>query len=119
MYCFYLFLVLLVSCHYRLDVSFFKKIEGYEDKTLSNSKQEARQVTLDHIDPMCSLSLSSVHIGLLALILYLSLILRIWVHTWLVRLSHVVMSVVQVFPSFMMLSLACVFVRDGLPSIEM
>jgi hypothetical protein len=34
-------------------------------------------------------------------------------------LSHVVMSVVQVFPSFVMLSLACDFVRDGLPSIEM
>jgi hypothetical protein len=29
------------------------------------------------------------------------------------------MSVVQVFPSFVMLTLACVFVRDGLPSIEM
>jgi hypothetical protein len=29
------------------------------------------------------------------------------------------MRVVQVFPSFVMLSLACVFVRDGLPSIEM
>jgi hypothetical protein len=34
-------------------------------------------------------------------------------------LSHAVMSVVQVFPSFVMLSLACVFVRDGLPSIRM
>jgi hypothetical protein len=34
-------------------------------------------------------------------------------------LSHVVMSVVQVFPSFVMLSLACVFVRDSLPSIDM
>jgi hypothetical protein len=33
-------------------------------------------------------------------------------------LSHKVMSVVQVLPSFMMLSLACVFVRDSLPSIE-
>jgi hypothetical protein len=33
-------------------------------------------------------------------------------------LSHVVMSVVQVFPSFEMLSLACVFMRDGLPSVE-
>jgi hypothetical protein len=43
----------------------------------------------------------------------------IWVNAWLVMLSHAVMSVVQVFPSFMMLSLACVFVRDGLPSIEM
>jgi hypothetical protein len=76
-------------------------------------------VTLDHIDPMCSLSLSRVHIGMLALILYLSLILRIWVHTWLVMLSHAVMSVIQVFPSFVMLSLACVFVRTGLPSIKM
>jgi uncharacterized membrane protein len=76
-------------------------------------------VNLDHIDPMCSLSFSSVHIGLRALILYLSLILRIWVHTWLVMLSHAVMSVIQVFPSFVRLSLACVFVRDDLPSVEM
>jgi hypothetical protein len=29
------------------------------------------------------------------------------------------MSVIQVFPSFVMLGLACVFVRDGLPSVEM
>jgi hypothetical protein len=29
-------------------------------------------------------------------------------------LSHAVMRVVQVFPSFVMLGLACVFVRDGL-----
>jgi hypothetical protein len=29
------------------------------------------------------------------------------------------MSVIQVFPSFVMLTLACVFVRDGLPSVEM
>jgi hypothetical protein len=42
----------------------------------------------------------------------------IWVHTWLVMLIHAVMSVIQVFPSFVMLSLACVFVRDGLPSVE-
>jgi hypothetical protein len=34
-------------------------------------------------------------------------------------LSHAVMSVVQVFPSSMMLSLACVFVRDSLSSIKM
>jgi hypothetical protein len=32
-------------------------------------------VTLDHIDPMCSLSLSSVHIGMHTSILYLGLIL--------------------------------------------
>jgi hypothetical protein len=34
-------------------------------------------------------------------------------------LSHAIMSVVQVFPSFVILSLVCVFVRDGLPSVEM
>jgi hypothetical protein len=33
--------------------------------------------------------------------------------------SHAVMRVIQVFPSFVMLSLAYVFVRDGLPSVEM
>jgi hypothetical protein len=54
-------------------------------------------VTLDHIDPMCSLSLSSVHIALHAIILHLSLILRIWVNTWLVMLSLIVMSVKQAF----------------------
>jgi hypothetical protein len=32
-------------------------------------------VILDHIDPMCSLSFSSIHIGLHALILSLSLTL--------------------------------------------
>jgi hypothetical protein len=34
-------------------------------------------------------------------------------------LSQAVMSVVQVFPSFVMLSAACVFVSDGLPSVGM
>jgi hypothetical protein len=56
-------------------------------------------VTLDHIDPMCSLSLCSIHTGLRGIILLAKLYtLGIWVHTWLVMLSHAVMSVVQVFP---------------------
>jgi uncharacterized membrane protein len=75
-------------------------------------------VTLDHIDHMCSLSFSTINISMHDLILYLSLILRIWVHSWLVMLSHAVMSFVHVFPSFVMLSEACVFARDGLPSVE-
>jgi hypothetical protein len=33
-------------------------------------------------------------------------------------LSHAVMRVVQVFPSFVMLSLACVLMREGLPSVR-
>jgi hypothetical protein len=70
----YLFFVLLISGQCRLDVLLFEKIQDYEKKTLSNSKMEARQVTLDHIDHMYSLSLSSIHIGMHALILYLSLI---------------------------------------------
>jgi hypothetical protein len=116
---FYLFLILLIFGHYCLDVSFFEKIQDYEDKTLSSSKREARQVTLDHIDPICSLCLSSIHIVLHAFILYLSLIFRIWVYTWVVMLNRAVSSVIQVFLSFVMLSLACVFVSDGLPSVEM
>jgi hypothetical protein len=66
-------------------------------------------------------SFSLYYIHWLACIKYclLSLIHRICVHTWLVMLSHAVMSVVQFFPSFVILSLACVFVRDGLPSAEM
>jgi hypothetical protein len=69
-------------------------------------------VTLDDIDPMCSLSLSSSHIGLHVLILLPKPhTLGIWVRTWFVMLSHAVLRVVLVFPSFVMLSLACVFVR--------
>jgi hypothetical protein len=64
------------------------------------ASERARQVILDHIDPMCSLSFSSVHIGMHAFILYLSLILRIWIYTSLVMLSHAVMSIIQVLPSF-------------------
>jgi hypothetical protein len=54
---FYLLFILLVSSRRYLDVSLFEKIQDYEEKTLSSSKWEARQVTLDHIDPMFSLSL--------------------------------------------------------------
>jgi hypothetical protein len=55
-------------------------------------------VTLDHIDPMCLLSFSSIRYGLHALIgLPKPYTFRIWVDAWLVMLSHAVMSVVQVF----------------------
>jgi hypothetical protein len=54
---FYLLFILLVSSHYCLDVSLFEKIQDYEDKTLSSSKREARQVTLDHFVSICFLSL--------------------------------------------------------------
>jgi hypothetical protein len=65
---FYLLFVLLIFCHYYLDVSLFEKIQDYEEKTLSISKREARLVTLDHIDPMCSLSLSSIDITSLTIV---------------------------------------------------
>jgi hypothetical protein len=66
------------------------------------------------------LSLSSVRNALYTLILYLSLILKIWVHTWLVMLSHAVMSVIQVFLSlwywvWLVLSVESV----GIPSVVM
>jgi hypothetical protein len=45
-------------------------------------------VTHEHIDPMCSLSLSSIHTGMHALILILKPHSSgIWVHTWLVCLA--------------------------------
>jgi hypothetical protein len=75
-------------------------------------------VTLDHIDPMCFLSLVYT-LACLLQFCYLNLIFRIWVHSWLVMLCYAVMSVIQVFPSFVMLSLACAFVRDGLSSVKM
>jgi hypothetical protein len=79
------------------------------------ASRRARQVTLEHIDHMCYISLSSIQIALHALILYLILVFRIWVQTWLVMLSHAVMSVVQVFAS-----LWCwvwLVLSVGLPSI--
>jgi hypothetical protein len=48
---------MLVFGRHCLDVLLFKKTQDYEEKTLSSSKQKARQVTLDHIDPFCFLSL--------------------------------------------------------------
>jgi hypothetical protein len=69
-------------------------------------------VTLDHVDPMCSLFLSSSHSGMHALILLPKPHTKgIWVHNWLVILSHAVLRVIQVLPSFVMLSLACIFVK--------
>jgi hypothetical protein len=53
MYYFYLFLVLPIFGHYHLDDLFFEKIQDYEDNTLSSSKWEVRQVTLDYFVPIC------------------------------------------------------------------
>jgi hypothetical protein len=54
----------------------FRESPGARRARLSAADSgRARQVILDHIDHMCSLSFSNIHIGLHALILYLSLIL--------------------------------------------
>jgi hypothetical protein len=75
-------------------------------------------VFLDHIDPICFLPLVTHLHALIGLPL---LYIPIGLGLWLVDLhSPTIMSVVQVFPSYMMLSLDCVFVRAfGLPSVEM
>jgi hypothetical protein len=54
---FYLFFILLVSGRCCLDVLLFENIQDYEEKILSNNEQEARQVFLDQVDPICFLSL--------------------------------------------------------------
>jgi hypothetical protein len=75
-------------------------------------------VFLDHIHPICFLSLvTHLHALIRLPIPYIPIGLGLWLVD---LLSPVVMSVVRVFPSYMMLSLACVFVRvSGLPSVEM
>jgi hypothetical protein len=75
-------------------------------------------VFLDHSDPICFLPLVTHLHALIGLpIPYIPIGLGLWLVD---LLSHAVMSVVQVFPSNRMLSLACVFVRAfGLPFIEM
>jgi hypothetical protein len=66
-------------------------------------------VFLDHIDHICFLPLV---INLHAIIGLPIPYIPIGLGLWLVDLlSPTIMSVVQVFPSYMMLSLACVFVR--------
>jgi hypothetical protein len=108
-----LFLIATVRC-WRL----WESLGARRSRLWTAARGRAKQVTTDHIDPMCFLSLVYT-LACMLQFCYLSLILRIWVHTWLVMLSHAVVSVIQVFPSFVMLSLACVFVRDGLSSIKM
>jgi hypothetical protein len=75
-------------------------------------------VFLDHIDPICFLPLVTHLHALIGLpIPYIPIGLGLWL---VGLLSHAVVSVIQVFPSYMTLSLAYAFVRVfGLPSIEM
>jgi hypothetical protein len=75
-------------------------------------------VFLDHIDPICFLPLvTHLHELIGSPITCIPIGLGLWL---VALLSLAVMSVVQVFPSYMMLSLACVFVRVfGLPSLMM
>jgi hypothetical protein len=75
-------------------------------------------VFLDHMDPICFLPLVTRLHALIGLpIPYIPIGLGLWLVD---LLSPAVMSVIQVFPSYMILSLACLFVRVfGLPSVEM
>jgi hypothetical protein len=75
-------------------------------------------VFLDHIDPICLFPLvTHLHVLIGLRIPYISIGLGLWLVD---LLNPVVMSVVQVFPSYIMLSLTCFFVRAfGLPSVEM
>jgi hypothetical protein len=59
------------------------------------------------------LSLSSIHTGLHALImLHKPYTFRIWVHNWLVMLSHAVLSVIQVFHPYDVEYGLCLSVSD-------
>jgi hypothetical protein len=82
------------------------------------ASRESRQVFLDHVDPICYLPLvTHLHASIGLPIPYIPIGLGLWLVD---LLSSRVMSVVQVFPSYMMLSLTCVFVRVfTLPSLMM
>jgi hypothetical protein len=70
-------------------------------------------VTIHYIDPICSLSLSSSHIGLHVLILLRKpYTFKIWVYTWLVMFSHAVLRVMQVFHLYGVDFGLCITVRD-------
>jgi hypothetical protein len=75
-------------------------------------------VFLDHIDPICFLPLvTHLHAVIGLPISYTPIGLGLWL---IDLLRPTVMSVVQVFPSYMMLSLACVLMRMfDLPSLVM
>jgi hypothetical protein len=72
----------------------------------------------DHIDSICFLPVVTHLHALIGLpIPYIPIGLGLWV---VELLSPTVMSVIQLFPSYMMLTLACVFMRVfGLPSLVM
>jgi hypothetical protein len=72
----------------------------------------------DHIDPICFLPLVTHLRSLIGLpIPYIPIGLGLWLVD---LLSPTVMSLIQVFLSYMMLSLTCIFVRVfGLPSLMM
>jgi hypothetical protein len=80
-------------------------------KTLSNSKREARQVFLDHDEPICFLSLVTLLHASLKLNTYFDTF-RIGICVWVDLLSPAVLSYCTSLPSFVMLSMACFFVRE-------
>jgi hypothetical protein len=75
-------------------------------------------VFLDHINPICFVPrVTHLHALIGLPIPYIPIGLNLWLVD---LLSTTVMSVVQVFRSYMMLSLACVSVGVfGLPSVEL
>jgi hypothetical protein len=95
-----------------------RRFKTTRKKTLSSSKRKARQVFLDHVDPICFLPLVT-HLYALIL-LHIPHTFRIEFNGWVELLSPAVMSYRTSLPSFMMLSLVCVSVESVcLPSVVM
>jgi hypothetical protein len=111
---------LLVFSRYCLAPMTLRTYRSSTSRTLSHNKQENKAS-----DPWpywsYVLSLSSSCIGLHALILLPKPhTFRIWVYTWLVMLSHAVMSVVHVFhPLWCWGWLVALWECCCLPSVEM
>jgi hypothetical protein len=97
---------LLISGHYYLGAANFGNLQDLQEEDFGHIDPTCFLPLVTHLHALIGLPIPYIHIGL---------------GLWLVDLlSPAVMSVVQVFLSYMILSLACVFVRlFGLPSVEM
>jgi hypothetical protein len=113
--------ILCIACFWSL---LFRRCELWKSSRPSGRRLwtaasgESRQVFFDHIDPICFLPLvTQLHVLIGLPTPYIPIGLGLWLIN---LLSPIVMNVVQVFPSYMMLSLTSVFVRVfSLPSVEM
>jgi hypothetical protein len=116
---YYLFVCIACLWSLLLGGNDFQNLQRVRWERIWAASGTARQVNLDHFNPMCFLSL--VHIlAFLHQYCYNPHTLGIWVHSWLVMLRYVVMNVVQLFHSlWCWVWVVSLWEFCGLPFVEM